>query len=101
MLVQWKDELESKFGLTFDIIDRERVGELRRRRGFSVNPWTTGLSLPHRPQAAHRRDLPTFRETSQRRLHVAAVTRSLDCASRVLNLELRFPRIVTTGNNAI
>jgi SNF2 family DNA or RNA helicase len=42
MLVQWKDELESKFGLTFDIIDRERIGELRRRRGFSVNPWTTG-----------------------------------------------------------
>ncbi len=42
MIVQWKDELESKFGLAFDIIDRERVGELRRQRGFSVNPWTTG-----------------------------------------------------------
>jgi ERCC4-related helicase len=42
MLVQWKDELESKFGLTFDIIDRERIGGLRRQRGFSVNPWTTG-----------------------------------------------------------
>jgi ERCC4-related helicase len=42
MTVQWKDELESKFGLTFDIIDRERVGELRRLRGFSVNPWSTG-----------------------------------------------------------
>lgn len=42
MIVQWKDELESKFGLTFDIIDRERIAELRRRRGFSVNPWTTG-----------------------------------------------------------
>src|SRR5262245_13033148 len=42
MIVQWKDELESKFGLTFDIIDRERLGELRRQRGFSVNPWTTG-----------------------------------------------------------
>lgn len=42
MTIQWKDELESKFGLTFDIIDRERIGELRRLRGFSVNPWTTG-----------------------------------------------------------
>ena len=42
MTVQWKDELESKFGLTFDIIDRERIAELRRLRGFSVNPWTTG-----------------------------------------------------------
>jgi len=42
MTMQWKDELESKFGLTFDIIDRERISELRRLRGFSVNPWTTG-----------------------------------------------------------
>src|ERR1051326_493373 len=42
MTAQWKDELESKFGLTFDVIDRERIGELRRLRGFSVNPWTTG-----------------------------------------------------------
>jgi hypothetical protein len=42
MTMQWKDELESKFGLSFDIIDRERVGELRRLRGFSVNPWSTG-----------------------------------------------------------
>jgi len=25
MIVQWKDELESKFGLTFDISDRERI----------------------------------------------------------------------------
>jgi ERCC4-related helicase len=42
MTIQWKDEIESKFGLTFDIIDRQRVGELRRLRGFSVNPWSTG-----------------------------------------------------------
>jgi SNF2 family DNA or RNA helicase len=42
MTVQWKEELESKFGLTFDIVDRERIHELRRLRGFSVNPWTTG-----------------------------------------------------------
>lgn len=42
MTVQWKDELEAKFGLSFEIIDRERISELRRLRGFSVNPWTTG-----------------------------------------------------------
>jgi superfamily II DNA/RNA helicase len=41
MTIQWKDELESKFGLSFDIVDRERVSELRRLRGFSVNPWST------------------------------------------------------------
>src|SRR5215471_10559402 len=42
MTAQWKDELEAKFGLSFEIIDRERVAEIRRLRGFSVNPWTTG-----------------------------------------------------------
>ena len=42
MTPQWKDELEAKFGLAFEIIDREKIGEMRRLRGFSVNPWTTG-----------------------------------------------------------
>jgi len=42
MTVQWQDELEAKFGLAFEIIDRERVAELRRTRGFGVNPWCTG-----------------------------------------------------------
>jgi len=42
MTLQWQDELETKFGLTFAIIDRELLAQLRRVRGFSVNPWTTG-----------------------------------------------------------
>jgi len=42
MTLQWQDELESKFGLTFTVIDRERLAELRRLRGFGVNPWSTG-----------------------------------------------------------
>jgi len=42
MTVQWRDELEAKFGLTFEVIDLERISELRRLRGFSVNPWATG-----------------------------------------------------------
>jgi hypothetical protein len=42
MTIQWKDELEAKFGLSFEIIDRERIAEMRRLRGFSVNPWSTG-----------------------------------------------------------
>lgn len=42
MTAQWKDELETKFGLSFDIVDLERISELRRLRGFSVNPWATG-----------------------------------------------------------
>ncbi len=42
MTIQWQDELEAKFGLSFEIIDREHLGKMRRLRGFSVNPWATG-----------------------------------------------------------
>ena len=42
MTLQWQDELEAKFGLTFQIVDRERLAQLRRTRGFGVNPWSTG-----------------------------------------------------------
>lgn len=42
MTIQWQDELEAKFGLSFTIIDRERLAEMRRLRGFGVNPWATG-----------------------------------------------------------
>jgi hypothetical protein len=42
MTIQWQDELESKFGLSFTIIDRDHVAELRRMQGFGVNPWATG-----------------------------------------------------------
>jgi SNF2 family DNA or RNA helicase len=42
MTLQWQDELEAKFGLAFTIIDRERLAELRRSRGFGVTPWSTG-----------------------------------------------------------
>lgn len=50
MTQQWQDELEAKFGLSFQIIDREKLAELRRMHGFSVNPWATGsrFILSHR-----------------------------------------------------
>ncbi len=41
MLDQWQDEMEARFGLTFVILDRAYVTQMRRERGFSVNPWTT------------------------------------------------------------
>lgn len=41
MLPQWKDELESRFGLTFEILDRDYVERIRKERGYGVNPWTT------------------------------------------------------------
>jgi SNF2-related domain len=42
MTLQWQDEMEAKFGLSFQVIDRERLADLRRLRGFGVNPWATG-----------------------------------------------------------
>ncbi|MEN9358939.1 MAG: hypothetical protein RL095_474 [Verrucomicrobiota bacterium] len=41
MLMQWKDELETRFGLIFEIMDRAYMERIRQERGFSVNPWTT------------------------------------------------------------
>lgn len=41
MLLQWKDELENRFGLTFEIFDRSYMERIRRERGHTVNAWTT------------------------------------------------------------
>ena len=41
MLEQWRDEMETRFGLVFTILDRAYVTRMRRERGFAVNPWTT------------------------------------------------------------
>jgi hypothetical protein len=42
MVRQWQDELESKFGLAFTIVDRDYLSDLRRERGFGANPWEMG-----------------------------------------------------------
>ena len=41
MLEQWKGELEDRFGLVFEILDRAYLTRMRRERGFGVNPWMT------------------------------------------------------------
>ncbi len=41
MLRQWQDELDSRFGLRFEILDRDYVDRIRRERGYAVNPWDT------------------------------------------------------------
>lgn len=41
MLYQWKDELEIRFGMVFQILDKEYIARVRRERGYGVNPWTT------------------------------------------------------------
>ncbi|GDY23060.1 hypothetical protein LBMAG56_44070 [Verrucomicrobiota bacterium] len=41
MLRQWQDELDARFGLRFEILDREYIERIRRERGYAVNPWDT------------------------------------------------------------
>ena len=41
MLEQWRGEMEERFGLVFEILDRAYVSRMRRERGFGVNPWRT------------------------------------------------------------
>jgi superfamily II DNA or RNA helicase/DNA-binding transcriptional regulator YiaG len=41
MLLQWREELDSRFGLHFEILDKDYIQSVRRERGFGVNPWTT------------------------------------------------------------
>jgi SNF2 family DNA or RNA helicase len=72
MLLQWRDELEARFGLVFEILDKVFVQKVRRERGFGVNPWTTNprFLISHRllideAYAAPLRDwLGTFRPGS-------------------------------------
>jgi len=37
--LQWRDELDSKFALPFEIVDRPRTETLRRDLGIDANPW--------------------------------------------------------------
>lgn len=41
VLEQWKGELEERFGLVFEVLDRAYLTTVRRERGFGVNPWRT------------------------------------------------------------
>ncbi len=41
MLLQWQDELAQRFGLSFEILDKKYVSQVRRQRGFGINPWGT------------------------------------------------------------
>ena len=41
MLLQWQEELSSRFGLTFEILDKNYMKKVRQERGFGVNPWST------------------------------------------------------------
>jgi superfamily II DNA or RNA helicase len=38
--VQWRDQMRSKFGLEFRIVDSQLMSDLRRQQGIHANPWT-------------------------------------------------------------
>lgn len=38
---QWQEEMESRFGLLFQIYDLDFVSAKRRERGYGINPWKT------------------------------------------------------------
>jgi SNF2 family DNA or RNA helicase len=39
--LQWKTEMERRFGLAFEIYNRDFVKRRRQERGFQVNAWGT------------------------------------------------------------
>ncbi|MDE0073455.1 MAG: DISARM system SNF2-like helicase DrmD [Gammaproteobacteria bacterium] len=41
VLEQWKAEMEERFGIIFEILDRQYLARIRRERGFGTNPWST------------------------------------------------------------
>ncbi|MGH2551540.1 MAG: DISARM system SNF2-like helicase DrmD [Thermomicrobiales bacterium] len=41
LTVQWQEQMEQKFGLRFEIMNREYVSQQRRTRGIHANPWLT------------------------------------------------------------
>lgn len=42
---QWREELESKFSLRFDLVDRPETHSLRRRLGMDANPWRSSQRI--------------------------------------------------------
>lgn len=41
LCLQWRTEMEKRFGQRFEIMGRDLVARRRRERGFGVNPWAT------------------------------------------------------------
>jgi hypothetical protein len=39
--LQWRDEMQKRFGLFFELYNRSFLGRRRQERGFGVNPWST------------------------------------------------------------
>ncbi len=40
--LQWQGEMEQRFGIRFEIVNREHLAKIRRERGAATNPWDCG-----------------------------------------------------------
>ena len=64
IVLQWRDEMRSRFGLYFEVYNSDFVGRRQKERGFGVNPWSThtrfvvSYNLIRRPE--HRDPLLQF-----------------------------------------
>lgn len=38
---QWTEEMDDKFSLSFDVVDRKSTQDLKKRMGLDANPWRT------------------------------------------------------------
>jgi hypothetical protein len=56
--LQWRDEMEQRFGQRFELYTRDFVAQRRKERGFTVNPWSTHsrfiVSYPMLRRPEHR-----------------------------------------------
>jgi hypothetical protein len=41
VLRQWQEEMVSRFGLAFTVMDRAYLAKVRQERGYGTNPWST------------------------------------------------------------
>ena len=41
VVLQWRDEMSKRFGLQFEIYNRQFIARRRTERGFRANPWAT------------------------------------------------------------
>lgn len=58
--LQWRDEMQKRFGLHFEVMSRDFIGRRRQERGFGVNPWSTHTRFIVSHQILRR---PEYRDT--------------------------------------
>ena len=63
--LQWRDEMQKRFGLHFEIYNRAFVARRRQERGFGINPWTTHMRFIISYQTLRR---PEYRDPLLARL---------------------------------